>query len=203
MLKELFEGHFYGTFPKVAGCVLNLTEFTLTGASSLLDPKACSGCHFVCSSNPGNREQMKMNCSHNVNVISIDDVFSYVKENVGETCDYFLESDNMLAIVEMTCSTTDYVPDKRQKARHQLYNTLALLFTSPIVRHHIERQNTRYVVFSWKETFKPDLTTDSISNCMLGMTAMTDAVYSPDNESKFDFGFRMKEIRYPSILYFN
>lgn len=203
MLKELFEGHFYGTFPKVPGCVLNLTENTLTGTFSLCDPKACSGCHFVCSSDPANREQMKTNSSHNVNVISIDDVFSYVKEDVGEICDYLLESDNTLAIVEMTCSTADYVPDKRQKARHQLYNTLTLLNLSPIVRQHIERHATRYVVFSWKETFDPSETTDSISNCMLGMTAMTDAVYSPDNESKFDFGFRMKEIRYPNILNFN
>lgn len=203
MLKELLEGHFYGTFPKVSGCVLNLTEFSLSGEFSLLDPKACGGCHFVCSSNPADREQLKVNSSHQVNIISIDEVFRYVKENVGETCDYLLESDNMLVILEMTCSTTDYVPDKRQKARHQLYNTLTLFFTSPIVRHHIERQATRYVVFSWKETFDPSVTTDSISNCMLGMTTMTDAVYSPDNESKFDFGFRLKEIRYPSILNFN
>lgn len=203
MLKELFEGHFYGTFPKVSGCVLNLTEYSFSGAFSLLDPKACGGCHFVCSSNPVDREQMKVISSHQVNIISIDEVFRYVKEDVGDTCDYLLESNNMLVIVEMTCSTTDYVPDKRQKARHQLYNTLTLFITSPIVRHHIERQSTRYVVFSWKETFDPSVTTDSISNCMLGMTTMTDAVYSPDNESKFDFGFRLKEIRYPSILNFN
>ena len=32
------------------------------------------------------------------------------------------------------------------------------------------------------------------------MTILADAVYSPDNESKFDFGFKLKEIRYPSIL---
>ena len=60
MLKELLEGHFYGTFPKVSGCVLNLTEFSLSGEFSLLDPKACGGCHFVCSSNPADREQLKV-----------------------------------------------------------------------------------------------------------------------------------------------
>ena len=35
---------------------------------------------------------------------------------------------------------------------------------------------------------------------MTGMTVMADEVYSPDNESKFDFGFKMKEIRYPYAL---
>ena len=39
MLKELFEGHFYGTFPKVQNRVLNLTEYVQNGTFSLLDPK--------------------------------------------------------------------------------------------------------------------------------------------------------------------
>ena len=38
---------------------------------------------------------------------------------------------------------------------------------------------------------------------MMGMTVMADEVYSPDNESKFDFGFKLKEIRYPHALVMN
>ena len=200
MLKELFEGHFYGTFPKVQNRVLNLTEYVQNGIFSLLDPKACRDCHFICDSNPENREQMKVESQQPVNIISIDEVFSYVKENLGETCDYMLESNGAIAVVEMTCSTTDYAMEKRQKARRQLYNTLTHLMTNPVVKEHIERQVSHYVVFSWKETFDSNATGDSVGDSMTGMTVMADEVYSPDNESKFDFGFKMKEIRYPYAL---
>ena len=200
MLKELFEGHFYGTFPKVQNRVLNLTEYVQNGTFSLLDPKACRDCHYICDSNPANREQMKVESQQPVNIISIDEVFSYVKENLGETCDYMLESNGIIAVVEMTCSTTDYAMEKRQKARRQLYNTLTHLMTSPIIKDHIERLFSHYVVFSWKETFDSNVTGDSVGESMTGMTVMADEVYSPDNKSKFDFGFKMKEIRYPYAL---
>ena len=200
MLKELFEGNFYFTFPKVHGKVLNLTENVYSGTFSLLDMKACRDCHNICNNNPANREQMKVESKHLVNVISIDEVFSYAKENLGKNCDYLLESNGTIAIVEMTCSTTDYAIKKRQEARHQLYNTLIQLMTCPIIRAHIERLVIRYVVFSWKETFNSSFVGDSVGETMTDMTKMVDEVYSPDNESKFDFGFKLKEIRYPCAL---
>jgi len=203
MLKELFEGHFYGTFPKIADKVLNLTEHTQTGSFSLLDPKACQGCRFVCDSEPKRREQMRVESTLPVCSISLDETFSYVKEDLGETSDFLLESDGTAAVVEMTCSTTDYVTEKRQKARRQLHNTLGILMTSPIVRQHIEGLNTRTAVFSWRETFDSAIGGDAVGESMMGMTVMADEVYSPDNESKFDFGFKLKEIRYPHALVMN
>lgn len=200
MLKELFEGHFYGTFHKVRNRVLNLTEYVYTGTFSLLDSKACNECHFICDSIPTNREQMRVESQLPVNIISIEEVFSYVKENLGERCDYFMESNGTVAVVEMTCSTSDYAMEKRQKARRQLYNTLTYLMMSPIVKKHIERLVKHYVIFSWKETFDSSVTDDSVGESMTGMTVMADEVYSPDNESKFDFGFKLKEIRYPYAL---
>ena len=200
MLKELFEGHFYGTFPKVTGKTLNLTEYQRSGAFSLLDPKACRDCHFLCSDKAEQRKQLKVNSTATISVISLDEVFSYVSEDVGETCDFMLEGGNMIAVVEMTCSTTDYVTEKRQKSRRQLYNTVSLLMTSPVVRTHIEKQSNRMVIFSWKETFDCSKADDDAGRSMTGMTVMADEVYSPDNESKFDFGFLLKEIRYPHPL---
>ena len=200
MLKELFEAHFYGTFPKVENKVLMLDERTVAGDFSLIDPNACNGCKYVCSETPEKREQLKVHADQSVSIISIDKVFSYVLEKVGEICDYLLETTNTTILVEMTCSTSEHVIDKRQKARRQLYNTLCLLYANPVVRGHIEQNSIRYVVFSWKETFPEDDVMDNIESSMKGMTVLTDIVYSPDNESKFDFDFKLKEIRYPDIL---
>jgi hypothetical protein len=74
-----------------------------------------------------------------------------------------------------------------------------LLYANPVVRGHIENNNVRYVVFSWKETFPEEREMDNIESSMKGMTVLTDIVYSPDNESKFDFDFKLKEIRYPDM----
>ncbi len=200
MLKELFEAHFYGTFPKVDNKVLMLEEISAAGDLSLLDPNACIGCKYVCNNVPEEREQLKAYCAQDVNIISIDQLFSFVREEVGEICDYMLDTLNTTALVEMTCSTSEHVIGKRQKARGQLYNTLRLLYANPIVRGHIENKNVRYVVFSWKETFPEEREMDSIESSMKGMTVLTDIVYSPDNESKFDFDFKLKEIRYPDML---
>lgn len=122
-------------------------------------------------------------------------------EDVGEVCDYMLEGEADVMLVEMTCSTTDYVGDKRQKARSQLFNTLTNLYLSPFVKEHIENKAKRSAVFSWKETFDTATATDSAESSMLGMTLMSDEVYSPDNESAFDLGFVLKEVRYPDILF--
>ena len=200
MLKELFEAHFYSTFHKKAKVVLMLDERTVQGDFTLLDTNACQGCRFVCSDDPKEREQLKVHGDHTVYILNMDQVFSYVEEDVGEICDYMLEGTASVTLVEMTCSTTDYVKGKRQKARGQLYNTLDSLFTSPTIRNHIEKIPIRYVVFSWKETFPDDGEMDSVETSMRNMILMTDEVYSPDNESRFDYGFKIREIRYPDIL---
>ncbi|MBP5769824.1 MAG: hypothetical protein J6W75_00480 [Bacteroidaceae bacterium] len=200
MLKELFEAHFYGTFSKVDKKVVMLEEKSATGDFSLLDPNACIGCKYVCNEVPEKREQLKVYCTQDVNIISIDQVFSFVRQEVGDICDFMLDAPNTTVLVETTCSTSEHVIGKRQKARGQLYNTLCQLYANPVVRDHIENNNVRYVVFSWKETFPEDREMDNIESSMKGMTVLTDVVYSPDNESKFYFDFKLKEIRYPDML---
>jgi len=200
MLKELFEASFYITFPKKEDMVLMLDERKAQGDFGLVDTKACQGCKYVCSGLPEEREQLRGHSDKQVSVVSLDQVFSYVQENVGEISDYLLDGPESAIVVEMTCSTTDYVKGKRVKARGQLYNTLSLLYTNPDVRNHLGNKQARYVVFSWKETFPENQEMDSVEASMKGMILMSDEVYSPDNESKFDFEFKMKEIRYPDVL---
>lgn len=98
------------------------------------------------------------------------------------------------------CQGCKYVKDKRQKARRQLHNTLVLLFANPIIGEHINNKLLRYAVFSWKETFPENEEMDSVERSMMEMTLMTDEVYSPDNESNFSYGFKLREIRYPDVL---
>lgn len=200
MLKELFEAHFYGTFPKTRNQVLMLEERTFSGDFSLIDSKACSGCKYVCDESIELREQLKVHADNMVSLISIDQVFSYVRKKLGERCDYMLDTTNATILIEMTCSTSEHVIGKRQKARRQLYNTLCILYANPMVRSHIEQNSIRYVVFSWKETFHEKNEMDDIELSMKGMTVLTDVVYSPDNESNFYFNFKLKEIRYPDLL---
>lgn len=202
MLKELFEAHFYRTFRKVENKVLMLDERTVSGDFSLLDSFACQGCKYVCDVDPAAREQLKVHSEQPVYTLSINQVFSFVSdaEEVGEICDYMIEGDKSSTLVEMTCSTTDYVKDKRQKARRQLHNTLVLLFANPIIGEHIQNKLLRYAVFSWKETFPENEEMDSVERSMMEMTLMTDEVYSPDNESNFSYGFKLREIRYPDVL---
>lgn len=200
MLKELFEASFYITFPKKEDTVLMLDERIFQGNFGLVDAHACQGCKYVCNDNQEEREQLKVYGDKQVAIVSLDQVFRYVHEDVGEISDYMLEGADSVIVVEMTCSTTDYVEGKRVKARSQLYNTLSLLYTSPDVRNHLENKQARYVVFSWKETFPEEEDMDSIEFSMKGMILMSDETYSPDNESKFDFGFKLKEIRYPDVL---
>lgn len=200
MLKELFEASFYITFPKKEDKVLMLEERMAQGDFSLVDDKACQGCKYICSNQPEERVQLKAHSDKLVSIVSLDQVFDYVREDVGEISDFFLDGVESAVVIEMTCSTTDYVKGKRVKARGQLYNTLLQLYKSPDVRNHMDNKQTRYVVFSWKETFPENQEMDSVETSMKGMILMSDEVYSPDNESKFDFGFKMKEIRFPDVL---
>lgn len=200
MLKELFEGHFYGTFHAVSDRLLQLDEKTRNGDFTLIDQKACRDCRYVCRGDENNREQLKVRSTSPASIMSIEQVFSFVREEVGDICDYMLESGDVTTLIEMTCSTSGYVKDKRQKARGQLYNTLSLLYTNPVVREHLETRALRYVVFSWKETFVLGDEIDSVERNMMDMTRINDSVYSPDNESKFEFGYKLKEIRYPDFL---
>ena len=181
MLKELFEASFYITFPKKEDTVLMLDERIFQGNFGLVDAHACQGCKYICNDKQEEREQLKVHGDKQVSIISLDQVFSYVCEDVGEISDYLLEGTDTAIVVEMSCSTTDYVKGKRVKALSQLYNTLSLLNTSPDVRNHLESKKTRYVVFSWKETF-PDEEMDSIESSMKGMILMSDEFYSPYNE---------------------
>lgn len=199
MLKELFEAHFYYTFSKIEDKVLMVKEVVRQGDFSLWDPMACGGCKFVCNENAGEREQLKLTCTQPVSIVNLEQVFNYVKEDMGEVCDYMLEGPDNTYLVEMTCSTTEYVKNKRAKARSQFNNTLEKLYTCRDIRDHIESKKSRYVVFSWKETF-PEEDVDDVGTSMKGMTILADAVYSPENESGFSFGFKLREIRYPDIL---
>lgn len=200
MLKELFESTFYVTFHPKSKLTIALEEQVHLGKFSLVDPKACRDCKFKCSDAEDGREQLLVNAKSEVHVMSVDSVMNNIAEDVGDTCDYMLDDNEKVALVEMTCSSSRYVGSKRQKARGQLYNTICLLATNPDLRKHIENEDIRYAIFSWKETYPKDDGTDPVENIMMGMTKMTDEVYSPDNVSKFDFNFWLKEIRYPDSL---
>lgn len=200
MLRELFESFFYHSFNKVQGKVLMLNERSEIGDFSLVDQNACRDCRDVCCNNKDLREQLKLHSNQITYILSIDQVFSFINDNLGERCDYLLEGADSVILVEMSCITSNYVEGKRQKARKQLSNTIDLLFANPMVKSHIEKKKYHYVVFSWKETFPDETEMDDAEKSMAGMTVMTDEVYSPDNESIFDYGFKYREIRYPDVL---
>lgn len=200
MLKELFEASFYNTFHHKENTILMVDERTAIGDFGLVDATACKGCKFICSDKQEEREQLRIHGDQQVSIVSLDQIFSYVREDVGQICDYLLEGNESANLVEMTCSTTDYVKGKRIKARGQLYNTLSRLYSNPNVRSHMEKKALRYVVFSWKETIPDNLEMNSVEASMKGMILMSDEIYSPDNESNFDFGFKYKEIRFPDVL---
>lgn len=117
MLKELFEATFYLSFPPKKHVKIALEEQIYVSDFSLVDPKACRACRCQCSDNEAGRKQLLVRTESPVNVISLDNVLSYIEEPVGPICDYML-----------------------------------------------------------------------------------DDVYSPDNVSKFDYGFLLKEIRFPYSL---
>lgn len=196
MLKELFEASFYSSFQMVKGKMLMLDERVETGAFSLVDAEACRDCKHRCKDD--DRVQLKLFSNNSLNIISINQVFSFIKEPVGEICDYMIESLSCSALIEMTCITVDYVKDKRMKARRQLRNTVSLLFNNGIMRSHIESKTIRYAVFSWKDSMPINNDEeDGVGYNMTGMVLMADEIYSPYNESEFDYGYVFREIRYP------
>ena len=89
MLKELFESSFYYTFPRKEDTILILDEFTARGDFALVDESACKGCKFVCSDNPKKREQLRVYGDQQVSYVSLDQVFNYVREDVGQISDFF------------------------------------------------------------------------------------------------------------------
>lgn len=200
MLKELFESCFYVTFPVKSGYTVNLTETTHNGDFALKDANACRKCRFVCDSISENQKQLLIRSVYNVNIIEVNDIFAPIKENLGEMCDYILDDNNKFVLVEMTCSTKDYVGSKRVKCIGQLYNTLTILRTCGPIRMHIENEKEREAIFSWKETHEPADMLDIVEISMTAMTDMGDDVYSPYNISSFEDGFKYREIRYPDTF---
>lgn len=200
MLKELFESSFYCTYPAKGDVVVNLTEEKYTSAFSLRDEKACLGCHSVCSADDSLRAQLNISTDSAVNVINFDDVFAYMKEAVGEHCDFLLEDEHKVSLIEMTCSNTDNIGRKHQKAKGQLLNTLNILYANPPLKQHLDAKNVKYAVFSWKDTTISNPEIDSVDKDMMSMVLMSDATYSPDNYSEFYDGFYYKEIRFPDAL---
>ena len=118
MLKELFEGHFYVTFSRSSDRLLQLDDCIREGDFSLLDAKACCDCFNVCSDTVGGREQLRIHASGSVSIISIEQVFDFIMEEMGERCDYMLDSSRAVAFVEMTCSTSGYVKDVQYFVRY-------------------------------------------------------------------------------------
>lgn len=117
---------------------VSLDEKTYSSGFSLVDPKACNACRVPCNEHASERRQLLVEATSTVNVINIEEVMSYVKEDVGLTCDYMLDDGKTVALVEMTCSASEYVTSKRQKARRQLYDTLCLLRANPDVKMHLD-----------------------------------------------------------------
>ena len=200
MLKELFESTFYVTFPVRSGVVVALDEHVYSGDFSLVDPKACRDCRHWCSEEVSGRKQLMVRADHGLNAICVDDVMWYVNESVGPTCDYMLDDGRKVALVEMTCSTSCYATNKRQKARSQLYNTLCLFVANPNIRAHLEQMVERLAVFSWRGPLSQGDALDPVERCMKGLTSVANVVYSSDNKTKLGNGFMLLEIRYPDIL---
>ena len=110
-----------------------------------------------------------------------------------------LENKETIALIEMGCTESTYYESKRVKARKQLFNTLFFLDGCPNVNHHLDLKGKKYVIFSWKQKDSRSLS-DSIASSMKAMTLLPDKIYSPLNESNFDFDFRWKEIHFPDIF---
>ncbi len=182
---------------------VSLDERTYSSDFSLVDPKACSACRFPCDEHTPEKRQLLVEANSTVSVISMEEVMSYMKESAGLVCDYMMDDGKTVALVEMTCSASGYVTSKRQKARRQLYDTLCLLRANPDVKRHLEQEENRWAIFSWKNTLPRTQSADLVESGMMGMVSMVDNVYSPDNVSDFGFGFLLREIRYPQPLVWN
>ncbi|MBR5640450.1 MAG: hypothetical protein IKW83_12135 [Muribaculaceae bacterium] len=198
MIKELFESSFFINHPKRDCLNINFIEHPYKGNFSLLDEMACEGCKLICSPDVQDRKQLQVSSKSDVYVMKLDQVFNILNK-AGENCDFMMDDSVIMALVEMTCSKSEYVVSKRQKAIGQLYNTLQTICVNKDVKEHIDREKARFVIFSWKDT-SLNLPHDAAEESMIVMTEMSDEIYSIDNVSKFDFGFKFKEIRFPDIL---
>lgn len=203
MLKELFESAFYLTHPRKPGTLLMLNETVHQGTFSMCDPVACADCDH-CRANPDERKNINIHSSEDVNVLGLSQVYALMASDPGDNCDYMLESCGVPCMLEMTCSQQQYVEkSKRSHAMSQLYSTLCVLFEVPDIRAHMERAAKRYAIFSWKNTDLLEDDTDGVERGFLPFTRFAEETYSIDNEQRFDFGFRFKEVRYPDTLDFD
>lgn len=196
------------TFPPRAVKSINLREEVFKESHGLNDARACEKCIKECS----DKVQLRIETHSDVHCLGLDNVFGLVKEEVGDTCDYMLQDNDKVVFVEMTCSQEKYVngststevynESKRAKARCQLKNTLSLLYTNGVIKQHLEKMTSRYVVFSWKDTSTSDVyqDVDSAEKNMFDFTSLADEIYSPNKETSFEFGFKWREIRYPQPL---
>lgn len=198
MIKELFESSFFMSNPNKGNHLINLMEKLYKGSFYLVDELACRDCKRICNSSSHERKQLHVFTKGEVYVMRMDQVFMLLTD-VGENCDYMLDDSERMALIEMTCTSSEYATSKRQKAKGQLYNTLVTICSNQDVKNHINRKKARFVIFSWKDT-SLDEPYDAAEESMIAMTRMSDEVYSVDNVSNFDFGFKYKEIRYPDIL---
>lgn len=200
MLKELFESSFFTVYPLRRNVSLCLFEEEYQGLFSLADQVACESCIYPCGDE---KVQLSIESNKSVHVIKLDQVFEILNEDVGKNCDYLLDNNDVIVLVEMTCCSDKFSGSKRQKAKGQLYNTLNILLSVGTINLHINDKSKRYVVFSWKDTTLIKDTEDIVDINMSNMTILNDEVYSIDNESKFDFGFLYKEVRFPDCLNFD
>lgn len=203
MLKELFESAFYLTHSRKADSLLMLNEAAHQGTFSMCDPAACASCEH-CRTNPEEKKNLIVHSSDEVHVLELAQVYALMVSNPDDNCDFMLESRGVPCVLEMTCSRQKYVEkSKRLHAMSQLYSTLCVLFAVPDIRAHMERAAKRYAIFSWKNTDLLEDDADGVERGFLPFTRFAEETYSIDNEQRFDFGFRFKEVRYPDTLDFD
>lgn len=202
MLKELIESSFYVTFPPKDNLVIQVDESQHSGRFSLRDPLACEQCER-CQQDSKEQVNLWVSSENTVFSVRVSQIFDRVNNNLGEVCDYLIADDNKFLAIEMTCSESKYVGSsfgKRSKAQQQLYNTLEILFTNPVIRSSIGKRSVKKAIFSWKNTSNLNSIGDEAERGFSVFTDFSDSTYSPNNEQKFDFGFTFREIRYPDVL---
>lgn len=202
MLKELFEGTFYWTFPKKTDTVVNIQEKIYSGVFSLNDPIACGSCK-VCMSDESQRKNIVVSTLSPLSVISVSQVVSYIKDSIGNNCDYMMANMKTVCFIEMTCSSVEYVnryeSGKRMTAKTQLSNTTSIFMSNPNVRTFIDGKENRIAVFSWKDTSHPNDADDMTEK---GFEVFSEIAkdLSLDKNALYINGFLFKEIIYPEVL---
>ena len=202
MLKELFEGTFYWTFPKKTDTVVNIQEKLYSGVFSLYDPIACGSCR-ICQSDESQRRNILISTQSPMSVISVSQVVSYVQDSIGKNCDYMMANMKTVCFIEMTCSEPEYVDryetGKRMTAKTQLSNTTSIFMSNPNVRAFIDGKDNRMAVFSWKDTSYPNDTNDMIEKGFEVFSEIAKDLRLDKNELYIN-GFLFKEIIYPEVL---